>query len=60
MHVARRTFATLAQDAGMPIKDVMGVTGHTKSETLQKSYTRTTDKALQASYNQFIDFVETT
>jgi integrase len=60
MHVARRTFATLAQDSGMAIKDVMYVTGHTKSETLQKSYTRTTDKALQDSYQRFLNFVEGT
>jgi site-specific recombinase XerD len=57
-HIGRSTFCTLAQEAGMPIMHVMKVTAHSKSTTVQ-DYSRSSDKALQTSYNEFVDFIET-
>lgn len=42
-HVARRTFATLMNQAGVPIADIMKITGHKSILSFQK-YIRTTEQ----------------
>ena len=50
-HTARRTFATLSIEKGMPIETVMEITGHKNYKTFKK-YVKITDTVKQTQINK--------
>ena len=57
LHGFRHTYATLAAQGGMPIKELQAQLGHTDVQTTLNIYTSITDEQRQGTADQYTAFV---